>query len=84
MTGRRPAHTNVYDNNANFREVGLDSNGAGKMWTTMPEHFKQNGFITLGGGKTFHPNHPPDWDAPASWTQGTPFDYFDFSYYINR
>lgn len=32
MTGRRPAHTNVFDNNANFRVSGHDSNGDGSTW----------------------------------------------------
>jgi iduronate 2-sulfatase len=51
MTGRRPAHTNVFDNNKNFREVGVDSNGLpGSAWVTMPEHFKRSGWLTLGLG----------------------------------
>lgn len=32
MSGRRPAHTNVFDNNANFRISGHDSNGDGADW----------------------------------------------------
>merc|ERR1712023_135168 len=51
------------------------------MWITMPGHFKQQNFTTLGGGKTFHPNHPKNWDEPRSWSQDLP--YYDFSYYIN-
>ena len=80
MTGRRPHHTLVFDNNANFREVGEDSGGPGKSWNTLPEHFKKSNFTTLGGGKTFHPNHPKNWDEPTSWTQE--MDYFPFSYFI--
>ena len=79
MTGRRPAHTMVFDNNANFRSCGQDSNGAGEKWTTCPGHFKQNNWTTLGGGKTFHPNHPPNWDGDHSWDTDMP--YFDFDYY---
>lgn len=36
-------------------------------------------FTTLGGGKTFHPKHPPDWDGNRSWSQQMP--YYDFEYY---
>ena len=28
----------------------------------MPEHFKRAGYTALGGGKTFHPDLPKDWD----------------------
>ena len=28
----------------------------------------QHNFTVLGGGKTFHPNHPPDWDGTRSWS----------------
>ena len=80
MTGRRPAHTNVFDNNANFRVSGRDLNGDGATWITMPEHFKRSGWLTLGLGKTFHPNHPTDWDEPTSWSPDMP--YYDYSYFI--
>jgi len=46
----------------------------------MPEHFKRSGWLTLGLGKTFHPNHPKDWDEPTSWSQDMP--YYDYSYFI--
>lgn len=81
MTGRRPHHTLVFDNDADFRKDGQDSGGPGSTWTTLPEHFKRNNFTTLGAGKTFHPKHPKNWDEPRSWTQE--FDYYDFHYWIN-
>jgi hypothetical protein len=31
-------------------------------------------------GKTYHPNHPKDWDEPTSWSQDMP--YYDYSYFI--
>lgn len=31
-------------------------------------------------GKTFHPNHPSNWDEPTSWSQDMP--YYDYSYFI--
>jgi arylsulfatase A-like enzyme len=60
MTGRRPHHTQVFGNGADFREHGLDARGTpGAEWITMPEHFKRANWTTLGGGKTFHvsPRH---------------------------
>ena len=83
MTSRRPHHTNVLDNKRNFRKVGNDANGPGSSWITMPEHFKNAGFLTLGGGKTFHPNHPENWDEPHSWSQVPSQPYFPYSYWIN-
>ena len=83
MTGRRPKHTNVFDNKQNFRESGVDAtNAPGSDWVTMPEYFKNKGFLTLGLGKTFHPNHPKNWDEPTSWSQDK--EYYPFSYYINN
>jgi iduronate 2-sulfatase len=79
MTGRRPHHTMVFGNSQSFREVGHDSNGPGSEWITCPEHFKKSGWLTLGGGKTFHPNHPKNNDEPYSWSQDQP--YYPFSYY---
>ena len=51
MTGRRPHHTLVFDNDQSFRQVGTDADGKpGSNWTTLPQHFKKNGYLTLGGG----------------------------------
>ena len=71
MTGRRPDTTQVWNGlgNAHFRITGPD-------WISLPEHFKEHGFTTLGGGKTYHPNKPPNWDEPKSWSQNKP--YFSF------
>ena len=33
-----------------------------------PQHFKSRGYVTVGGGKIFHPNLPPDNDYPHSWS----------------
>lgn len=81
MSGRRPHHTNIFGNSKNFRDIGRDVNGHGSKWVTMPEHFKLNNWTTLGGGKTFHPNHPKNWDEPTSWSQVENMEYYPFSYY---
>ena len=53
LTGRRPHHTRVIDNNDDFRHTGVDAGGLrGSLWTTLPGWFKQRGYLTLGGGKT--------------------------------
>lgn len=68
MTGRRPATTRVYNHFNHFREEG-----AGPSWVSLPQHFKQHGYLTLGGGKTYHPGKPPDYDAPRSWSPDRPY-----------
>jgi arylsulfatase A-like enzyme len=62
MTGRRPDHTNVFDNNKCFRNVGQDNNGKGEHWVTCPGHFKNNNWTTLGGGEP----PPPFSRSPSS------------------
>ena len=37
-------------------------------WLSLPGYFKLHGFLTLGGGKLFHPNVPPNNDWPTSWS----------------
>jgi iduronate 2-sulfatase len=63
MTGRRPPTSKLYGFGTNFRQ---DSPG-GSNWTTMPGWFKANGYMTIGGGKTFHPHLPKNYD-PQSWS----------------
>lgn len=64
MTGRRPRTTTCYNFKDHFRLPGIGPN-----WTSLPQHFKNNGYLVLGGGKTFHPNLPPNYDEPLSWSQ---------------
>ena len=51
MTGRRPDTTKVWAGLGvhDFRVTGPD-------WISLPEHFKNNGYTALGGGKTYHPD----------------------------
>ena len=51
MSGRRPSATKVYSFTSHFREVG-------PTWTSFPGLFKNNGFSSMGAGKTFHPGLP--------------------------
>ena len=63
MTGRRPDTTKSYSFLTSFRQ-----NGAGAGWTTLPQHFRQSGYLTLGTGKVFHEGAPPQQDYPRSWS----------------
>ena len=62
MTGRRPHTMGIYNFIDHFRMPSI-----GRDWTSLPQFFKQHGYLTLGGGKTFHPGVPPDYDQPLSW-----------------
>ena len=55
MSGLRPETLKIYTFTSNFRE----SKAAGKTWVPHPEHYKRNGYLTLGGGKTYvsYPEH---------------------------
>eukprot|EP00037_Helgoeca_nana_P022484 m.229791 g.229791 ORF g.229791 m.229791 type:complete len:665 (-) comp26009_c0_seq1:104-2098(-) len=74
MTGRRPDTTGVWEFKDHFREEGV-----GADWVSMPEFFKQYGYLTLGGGKLYHPASAtenigmPDNDYPASWSPEYPY-----------
>ena len=76
MTGRRPDTTKVWEFKDHFREVGVGSN-----WTSMPQYFKQHGYLTLGTGKLYHPSSGtenigmPFMDWPASWSPEYPYDF---------
>lgn len=47
LTGRRPDTTKVYDLERNFRDEFPD-------WVTLPQLFKQNGYLSLGLSKIYH------------------------------
>ena len=87
QTGRRPHHTNVMGTGtgSDFRLSGTDASGRpGSDWITTPGHFKASGWLTLGGGKTFHPGSPPNFDYPESWSNDTGYPpYYDFAYFLS-
>jgi arylsulfatase A-like enzyme len=47
LTGRNPTKTGVLGNRTNFRVAHPD-------WTTLPELFLKNGYVTVRAGKIFH------------------------------
>ena len=76
LSGRRPDVTRVFNDgigNKSFRDVGAH-------WTALPQHFKESGWFTTGVGKTYHPNLPPNFDQPWSWSNTTG----DFPYFYPR
>ena len=74
LTGRRPDTTHVYDLFTYWRN-------AGGNFTTIPQFFKENGYITQGMGKIFHPGSSSHGDDPISWTKpyyhGTDFPVYN-------
>jgi hypothetical protein len=66
LSGRVPDKTRTWNFIDDFREGGAD-------WVTMPQFFKENGYTTLGHGKTYHPGHPSNNDEPKSWSQDQPY-----------
>nr|XP_005991886.1 PREDICTED: iduronate 2-sulfatase isoform X2 [Latimeria chalumnae] len=63
LTSRRPDTTKLYDFGSYWRVH------AGN-YSTLPQYFKENGYITMSVGKVFHPgissNHTDDY--PYSWS----------------
>ncbi len=62
LTGRRPDTTQVYMMGQYFRKRGGD-------FTTLPQYFKQHGYLTAGVGKVFHQGTSSPGDDPPSWTE---------------
>ncbi|XP_069603148.1 iduronate 2-sulfatase isoform X2 [Ranitomeya imitator] len=63
LTGRRPETTRLFDFNSYWRKH------AGN-YSTLPQYFKEHGYVTMSVGKVFHPgissNHTDDY--PYSWS----------------
>ncbi|MGD0769122.1 MAG: sulfatase-like hydrolase/transferase [Tepidisphaeraceae bacterium] len=47
LTGQNPTKTSVLGNRTNFREAHPD-------WTTLPQVFMNNGYVTVRAGKIYH------------------------------
>lgn len=66
FTGRRPDALRVYNFVDHFRSTTPDA-------VPLPEYFKNNGYVTLGAGKTYQPGKPPDYDIGRSWSTELPY-----------
>ncbi len=77
MSGRYPDSLKVWNVHSDFRERSTPADPI----IPIPQWFKQHGYLSFGGGKTYHPNHPKLNDRPHSWSEGTVkggvFEYFD-------
>ena len=69
LTGLRPDSIQVWDLRTSFRK------NLPKV-VTLPQFFKQNGYTTIGLGKTFHNNDPDtiSWTVVPQNIEGFPFD----------
>ena len=68
MTGRRPDTNHVWEIAAD--EYWRDYTNA----TSIPQYFKENGFISVGMGKLYHPGPLSGHDDTAySWSPGLPY-----------
>ena len=69
LTGRRPDTNHVWQISAD--EYWRTQTNA----TTIPQYFKENGYISIGMGKVFHPGAPSgDDDKKFSWSpEGLPY-----------
>jgi arylsulfatase A-like enzyme len=70
LTGLRPDSTKVYDLVTHFRDNVPDV-------VTLPQHFKNNGYQTVGFGKIYHGSL----DDAKSWSR--PFGYPETGQYSN-
>ncbi len=57
LTGRRPSTTGVIGNRTDFRTAHPD-------WISLPQLFRQNGYVTARAGKIFHGGI----DDPKAWS----------------
>ncbi|KAK2141228.1 hypothetical protein LSH36_1137g00085 [Paralvinella palmiformis] len=61
MTGRRPDKTQIWNLKTYWRETGGN-------FTTLPQYFKEHGYITAAVGKIYHPGNSSNDQDPPSWT----------------
>ena len=62
LTGLRPSTTGIYDNSVKWQDH--------LSTTSLPQHFKRNGYTVLGGGKVFH--HMPGFNRLSDWDEYLP------------
>ena len=60
MMGLRPSTTGIYGNLNWFRDIPQY-----KDWVTLPQYFRQHGYLAWGGGKLYHQAHGKFSDAGA-------------------
>jgi len=68
LTGKRPNNLKIWNNTPHFR-------GLHPKIKTLPEHFKDNGFYTVGIGKIFHNWVHPIQGDPQSWSESQTYHW---------
>jgi arylsulfatase A-like enzyme len=73
LMGLRPSTTGIYENQTWFRDLEDY-----RDWVTLPQYFRQHGYLTLSGGKIFHHpqgkmSDPNSWDIVYQTKVGTPY-----------
>jgi arylsulfatase A-like enzyme len=63
MSGLRPSTTGIYTNRQPLR-----FSEAGETCVTLPQYFRQNGYLTTGSGKVYHGK----FSDPMSWNSYVP------------
>lgn len=63
LTGRNPTKTSVLGNRTDFRVAHPD-------WTSLPQLFRENGYVSVRAGKIFHGgiDDPKAWDNTSGGT----------------
>ena len=82
LTSRYPDTLQIWNFGKSFRDTPENppdnSTRPDMKVVPLPQWFKHNGYLSLGGGKVYHPNQPANNDVPYSWSDG-PIPYFNFS-----
>ena len=91
LMGLRPSTTGIYINSHDWRQASTLKNAV-----TLPRHFKDNGYLTMGAGKLFHAHtffdqknlegypNPEAWDAYfPSKTQQMPIEVVPEGWPVN-
>ena len=71
LSGRYPSSTGVF----NFIDDFRNGTATGSEMVALPEFFRLGGYHTMGAGKVYHANHPPNFDGNRSWSEPWPGDY---------
>ena len=61
MSGLTPDHTGAWNFIQYFREARPEA-------VSLPQYFKNHGYLVLGAGKLYHTDNPPNHDVPLSWS----------------
>lgn len=73
LTGLRPDTTGVWDIGPYFRDTM--PNGTGLAVTTLPQFFRESGYLAVGAGKVFHPGTSSGGPSPSEGGADMPYSW---------